>query len=199
MSKRDEKKEVEEGRSLSEVVSDAMKKLIDLSRSRKPADRLRALNIIVFDFLASFLVTHYLIYPTTFYSFGSVVILVLVFAGCLVVGSPLYNVLLEVVANVAQDKKMNALRLGFLILMVILPFGTAGLFLSKPILTNIGTGGIALQLVVIFIGAFVSLPTLGGVDSKTRPELRYLIGDPIFIVTVVSILSNIVLIVMGAL
>ena len=59
----EEPEDEQEGRSIADLVAEAKDRVVNLSRSKKPADRLRALNIIVFDVLAAFLVTHLFIYP----------------------------------------------------------------------------------------------------------------------------------------
>jgi hypothetical protein len=189
------KKPYEEG-SLLHYADSSLSRLQSLSRSSRPTDRLLALDALLFVLVLSVLITHYLVYPDPPFSLGTLVVFAVSLIASLIAGL-LYLRILDVILG--KKDRVNALRLGMLILLINLPIAVAGLSFSIPLVVKLGAGILGLHFMAILLVAFVSLPIERGSDLETNPSRVWIAVDRLgAIASIVSLLVTVVVLVVGS-
>lgn len=201
--KRYKSRERDTEKSFADYVSSANKKLVTLAKSEKATDKFCVLNAVVFIFVLSFIITHFIIYPESLWSLSGLLILFISLIISLLVGAYGYVNLLDVLVQASQthkqqDEEVRLLKIGVIILLFAYPLALSGLLFGIRLLIYLTFGIIAIQPIVLIIYPLlgISVPReskvqyRGGLFKDTTGMISLIIGIVDIIVTVASIVVS---------
>ncbi len=172
--------------SFADYISSATKRLVELARSNKAADRFSALNALVFILVLGFIIAHLWIYPQSLWSLSGFVVLLFSLIASLLIGVYGYVGFLNVLANRKSDD-IEPLKISTIVLLVAYPLAFAGLVFSIRELVYIAFGLIPIQaLVLIVCSMFGLIPSAG--KGQTRGTFDGTTGVLSLVLTVVDII-----------
>ncbi|MDH5779273.1 MAG: hypothetical protein OEZ29_01610 [Candidatus Bathyarchaeota archaeon] len=185
-----EKERSDEELDLGDLAKRALERIVNLSQSQIISEKLQSLNILLFVFILTSALTHYLGGASTA-ELSLLFIIALSFIFALVVSLG-YAMILSAVTNVSPNK-IESLRIGIVMLFIALTLGVAGFAFDVKLLTNSSLGLTALQLIIIPMSGFL-LPRISVEDRKIEPgQVWIALGRISSIVGIVSFIIDVAL------
>ena len=189
MSRKNESDEV----SLGELAQRGLDRIVKLSQSQLISEKLQSLNILLFVFILTVVITHFLIGSTTS-GLTLAIFLVVSFLFALIISLG-YGPVLSIVANVSSNK-VESLRVGISMLFISLTLGVAALTFNNELLAKLSLGLIGLQLIIMPISSLL-VPKISIEDKKVDlSQLWTALGRLSSIVGLISFAVDVILLLM---
>ena len=179
-------KPYEEG-SPVDIATIALNNLKKLSESQKISDKLIAFSLVLFILILGFDISYWLgnmsgITPNEHFLFIVIFAVSMIFSCICSIG---YGAILESVSNLPTNK-IEALRIGVMILFTDLSLAIIGTLFWIQLLVNASAIIIGVQLITILIVGFIGFPAPTE-DKTIKPkQLREILGSLASIITIVN-------------
>jgi hypothetical protein len=185
-----EKRKPYEEENLLHIATIALDNLKALSESGKISDKLIAFSLVLFIFILGLDISYWLgsmsgITPNEPFLFVIIFAVSMIFS---IIGSIGYGAILAIISNLPDlpTNKIEALRIGVMILFTDLSLATIGTLFWIQLLVNASAIIIGVQLITILIVCFIGFP--GPNEDKTvKPnQLREILGDLASIIAIAN-------------
>jgi len=188
MTRNDESDEI----SLVDLAKKGLERIVKLSESQVISEKLQAINTLLFVFVLTLVITHYIGGFIT-EGLSLLFILAISFIFALIV-SPGYGLVLSIISNVSVNK-IESLRMGITLLFFSLTLGVIGLTLNSTIASNLSLVLVGVQLLVnLIVGV---LPQKSTIENKEIDfsQLWSALGKTSNVVGIISFVIDVVLII----
>lgn len=186
----EKKEKSDEEVSLAELAKTALDRIVKLSQSQIISEKLQSLNILLFVFILTVIVTYYLGGVST-KDLSLLVLVAMSFVLALLV-SPVYGSILAVVSNVSSNK-IKSLRIGINMLFIALTLAVGALTFDVKLLAIASLALIGFQILIIPLSSFL-LPKISVEDKNIEAsQLWTALGRIASMVGIVSFIIDMIL------
>ena len=182
-----EKRKLYEEGSPMHIATIALDNLKKLSESQKISDKLIAFSLVLFILILGLDISYWLgsmsgITPNEPFLFVIIFAVSMIFS---IIGSLGYGAILAIISNLPTNK-IEALRVGVMILFTDLSLAIIGTLFWIQLLVNASAIMIGVQLITILIVGFIGFPAPTE-DKTVKPnQLREIFGSLASIITIVN-------------